>query len=48
MRHLFIMIMMAGMLFLFSGCIFHTTGDTEVGVRTVKFGIIAKNGCGRL
>ncbi|MEA3438370.1 MAG: SPFH domain-containing protein, partial [Thermodesulfobacteriota bacterium] len=44
MRHLFIMIIMGGMLFLFGGCVFNTTGDTEVGVRTVKFGIIAKKG----
>ena len=44
MRHLFIMIIMGGVLFLFGGCIFNTTGDTEVGVRTVKFGIIAKRG----
>jgi len=44
MRHLSIMIIMAGILFVFGGCAFHTTGDTEVGVRTVKFGIIAKKG----
>ena len=44
MRHLFIMIITAGMLFVFGGCVFNTTGDTEVGVRTVKFGLIAKKG----
>lgn len=44
MRHLFMMIIMAGILFLFGGCVFHTTGDTEVGVRTVKFAIITKKG----
>ena len=44
MRHFFILMIAAGMLFLFGGCVFNTTGDTEVGVRTVKFGIIAKKG----
>ncbi|MBW2608490.1 MAG: prohibitin family protein, partial [Deltaproteobacteria bacterium] len=44
MRHLFIMIIIAGMLFLFGGCVFNTTGDTEVGVRTVKFAFIGKKG----
>lgn len=47
MRHLFIMVIIAGMFFLFGGCVFNTTGDTEVGVRTVKFGIIAKKRSGR-
>ncbi len=44
MRHFFIMMIATGMLFIFGGCVFNTTGDTEVGVRTVKFGIIAKKG----
>lgn len=44
MRHLFIIFITIGMLFVFGGCVFNTTGDTEVGVRTVKFGLIAKKG----
>jgi regulator of protease activity HflC (stomatin/prohibitin superfamily) len=32
------------LLLLLSGCVPHTTGETEVGVRTVKLGLFAKKG----
>ncbi|MBN1827552.1 MAG: prohibitin family protein [Deltaproteobacteria bacterium] len=31
-------------LFIMAGCVPHTTGETEVGVRTVKFGLIGAKG----
>ena len=37
-------IMVAALVLLASGCVPHTTGDTEVGVRTKKFAFIGKKG----
>ena len=41
-----ILIAILGCLAMFSGCVLHTTGDTEVGVRTIKWGFfgLAKAG----
>ena len=44
MKHLAIFIMVIGLLFVISGCVPHTTGETEVGVRTIKFSFWGKKG----
>ncbi len=44
MKHLTILITVMGLLFVFSGCVPHTTGETEVGVRTIKFSFWGKKG----
>ena len=44
MKHLSILIIVMGLLFAFSGCVPHTTGETEVGVRTIKFAFWGKKG----
>ena len=44
MKHLAIFIMVMGLLFVVSGCVPHTTGETEVGVRTIKFSFWGKKG----
>ncbi len=44
MKHLTIFITIMGLLFVFSGCVPHTTGETEVGVRTIKFSFWGKKG----
>jgi regulator of protease activity HflC (stomatin/prohibitin superfamily) len=44
MKRLFLMATLASLFLLVIGCVPHTTGDTEVGVRTVKFAIFGKKG----
>ena len=44
MRYLTIMVIMALGFFSVAGCAPHTTGDTEVGVRTKKFAIVGEKG----
>lgn len=44
MKHLSILIIVMGLLFALSGCVPYTTGDTEVGVRTIKFAFTGKKG----
>ena len=44
MKHLTIFIIVMGLLFALSGCVPRTTGDTEVGVRTIKFAFLGKKG----
>ena len=44
MKHLSLFIIIMGLLFALSGCVPHTTGDTEVGVRTIKFAFTGKKG----
>ena len=44
MKHLAIVIMFMSLLFVFSGCVPHTTGETEVGVRTIKFAFLGEKG----
>ncbi len=44
MKHLSILIIVMGLLFAISGCVPHTTGETEVGVRTIKFAFWGKKG----
>jgi regulator of protease activity HflC (stomatin/prohibitin superfamily) len=44
MKHLLSLIIIIALLFASIGCVPHTTGSTEVGVRTVKFAIFGKKG----
>ena len=44
MKHLAIFITVLGLLLVSSGCVPHTTGETEVGVRTIKFSFWGKKG----
>ncbi len=44
MKHLSLFVIVMGLLFTFSGCVPHTTGETEVGVRTIKFALWGKKG----
>ena len=44
MKHLTILITVMGLLFVFSGCVPYTTGETEVGVRTIKFSFWGEKG----
>lgn len=44
MKHLSLLIIVMGLLFALSGCVPYTTGDTEVGVRTIKFAFLGKKG----
>lgn len=44
MKHLSLFVIVMGLLFAFSGCVPHTTGETEVGVRTIKFALWGKKG----
>jgi regulator of protease activity HflC (stomatin/prohibitin superfamily) len=44
MKHRFILVILAAALVFIQACIFHTTGETEVGVRTKKLGLIGKQG----
>ena len=44
MKHRFILVFWAAALVFIQACVFHTTGETEVGVRTKKLGLIGKQG----
>jgi regulator of protease activity HflC (stomatin/prohibitin superfamily) len=44
MKHRSILVLLAGTLIFIQACIFHTTGETEVGVRTKKLALFAKKG----
>lgn len=44
MKHRSTLILMAGIIIFIQACIFHTTGETEVGVRTRKLALFAKKG----
>ncbi len=44
MKNISIVATLVLMFFALSGCVPHTTGETEVGVRTVKFAIFGKKG----
>jgi len=44
MKHRLILAILATALVFIQACVFHTTGETEVGVRTKKIGLIGKQG----
>jgi hypothetical protein len=44
MKHRLILVFLATTLVFIQACVFHTTGETEVGVRTKKLGFIGKQG----
>jgi len=44
MKHRLLLVFGAAALVFIQACVFHTTGETEVGVRTKKIGLIAKQG----
>jgi regulator of protease activity HflC (stomatin/prohibitin superfamily) len=44
MKHRLLLVFWAAALFFIQACVFHTTGETEVGVRTKKIGLIGKQG----
>jgi regulator of protease activity HflC (stomatin/prohibitin superfamily) len=44
MKHRSILFLMAGTIIFIQACVFHTTGDTEVGVRTKKLTLLGKKG----
>ncbi len=44
MKHRLLLVFWAAALVFIQACVFHTTGETEVGVRTKKIGLIAKQG----
>jgi regulator of protease activity HflC (stomatin/prohibitin superfamily) len=44
MKHRLILVFWAAALVFIQACVFHTTGETEVGVRTKKLGLIGKQG----
>jgi regulator of protease activity HflC (stomatin/prohibitin superfamily) len=44
MKHRLLLVFWAAALVFIQACVFHTTGETEVGVRTKKIGLIGKQG----
>jgi regulator of protease activity HflC (stomatin/prohibitin superfamily) len=44
MKRIFIFVALISCLFSLSGCVFYTTGETEVGVRTKKITLLGKRG----
>ncbi|MDY6950291.1 MAG: SPFH domain-containing protein [Thermodesulfobacteriota bacterium] len=44
MKRLVFLVLWAGVILAVNGCVPHTTGETEVGVRTKKFAILGKKG----
>lgn len=44
MKHFLMSITLVALVFTLMGCVPHTTGETEVGVRTVKFAFIGEKG----
>ncbi len=44
MKHRLILIILTAALVFTQACVFHTTGETEVGVRTIKLGFFGKQG----
>jgi regulator of protease activity HflC (stomatin/prohibitin superfamily) len=44
MKHRLILVFLAAALVFIQACVFHTTGETEVGVRTNKLGLFGKQG----
>jgi hypothetical protein len=44
MKHRLLLVFGAAALVFIQACVFHTTGETEVGVRTRKLGLFYKQG----
>ena len=44
MKHLSYLTVAAALLLTLAGCVPHSTGETEVGVRTVKFALFGEKG----